>query len=148
MAREFYYIICFCVGLGVCIQAGVNSQLQLLIKSPLISALVSFLVGTIVLLAVILIKEPKSFSNLSNLIEVKWWQLLGGLMGAIYIFSVIIAAPQIGIASTVSWIVVSQLIFSVIFDHFGWLGFPIKPISVYKVVGIVFLIIGLFLTKK
>ena len=149
MQKDYYfYLIAIVVGLGVTMQAGVNTQLQLVMKNPLISSLVSFLIGTAVLLIAILITDYKSFFNLSNISQAPWWQLTGGVFGVIYIGSIIIVAPKIGAANMIGFVVASQLLFSLLFDHFGWLGFPIRQINWSRIVGAVLLISGLYFIKK
>ena len=64
--KEIFYLIAIVAGLAVVTQAGVNSQLHLAVKSPIVSALISFLVGTMVLIAVILLTNPKSIGNIGN----------------------------------------------------------------------------------
>lgn len=148
MEKEYYYIIAIIAGLGVTIQAGVNSQLQQIIKNPLVSALISFLMGTIILLAAIAITNVKGFGSMANLGNVKWYQLTGGILGAFYIFSVIIVVPKIGAANMIGFAVAAQLIFSLIFDHFGWLGFPVREINWSRVFGALLLMAGLYFIKK
>ena len=69
-------------------------------------------------------------------------------MGAIYICSLIIVVPKIGAANMLGYCVAAQLIFAVIFDHFGWLGFPIHYISWQRVLGVALLMLGLYFVKK
>lgn len=146
--QSIYYIIPVLAGLAVAIQSGVNPQLQLVVKSPLISSLISFLVGTTAIILVILFTNPKSFSNLANITHASWWQLTGGIMGAIYICSLIIVVPKIGAANMLGYTVAAQLIFAVIFDHFGWIGFPIHTISWQRILGVSLLLCGLYFVKK
>ena len=146
--KEIFYLVAIVAGLGVVTQAGVNSQLQLEVKSPILSGLISFTVGTIALTIIVLATNPKSFGNLAGLSGISWWKLTGGLLGAYYICSIILGVPQIGAANMLGFAVASQLIFAVIFDHFGWLGFPVKTISWERVAGVILMLGGLFLLKK
>lgn len=143
-----YYIISLLSGLAIAIQAGVNAQLQQVIKNQLISALISFLVGILALVLLILCTNPKSFQSMGNVINASWWQLTGGLLGAFYICSLIFVIPKIGAANMLGFVVASQLIFAVVFDHFGWIGFPVHQINWQRLLGIGFLIAGLYFVKK
>jgi transporter family-2 protein len=122
--KEIFYLVAIVAGLAVVTQAGVNSQLQLAVKSPIVSALISFLVGTLVLITAILVTNPKSIGSIGSAASLSWWKLTGGFLGAFYICSIILGVPKIGAANMLGFAVASQLIFAVIFDHFGWLGFP------------------------
>ncbi|TAH24885.1 MAG: DMT family transporter [Cytophagales bacterium] len=143
-----YYAIALLAGLAITIQAGVNNQLQNTIKNPLVAVLITFLVGIGAILLTILSTQPKAIYNITNLSQVNLWQLSGGVLGAFYVCSLIYVIPKIGAANMLGYAVASQLIFAVIFDHFGWLGFPLHSISWQRVLGIGFLLIGLYFVKK
>ena len=50
------------------------------------------------------------------------WTYAGGLFGALYIFVIILTTQKLGSATVLSIIVASQVITSVIVDHYGILG--------------------------
>lgn len=144
----FYFLISIIAGLAIAVQAGVNAQLQLVIKSPLVSGLVSFLIGTLAIVCVIAVGNPKSFSTFSNVTNASWWQLSGGILGAFYICSLIFVIPKFGAANMLGFAVASQLIFAVLFDHYGWLGFPLHLVTWQRILGITFLLLGVFFVRK
>ncbi len=146
--NSLYYLIPFLAGLAVTIQAGVNAQLQLVVKSPLVSGLISFLIGTAAILVLIVFTNSKSLGSLANVTQANWWQLTGGVLGAFYICSLIIVVPKLGAANVLGYAVAAQLIFAVIFDHFGWIGFPIHHITWQRMLGVAMLLIGLYFIKK
>lgn len=59
---------------------------------------------------------------------IPWYAYLAGPPGIVIISSIGYAIPRIGIASTLTLIVVSQLIVGVILDHFSWLTMP-RPVD-------------------
>ena len=146
--NSLYYLIPLIAGLAVAVQAGVNTELQSIVKSPLVSGLISFLVGTTTILLAIFFTNYRSLANISNVNQATWWQLTGGIMGAIYICSLIIAVPKIGAANMMGFAVAAQLIFAVLFDHFGWIGFPIHHITWQRILGVAMLLVGLYFIKK
>jgi bacterial/archaeal transporter family-2 protein len=148
MPKEIYYLIALIVGLAVVTQTGVNSQLNLITNNSTVTALISFLVGTTALLIYVLITSPASLSNPVALFQGEWWKYTGGLFGAFFISMVVIIAPKIGAANTLGFIVAGQLIFGVIYDHFGLIGFPVKALSLFRIVGVCLLIAGLYLIRK
>ena len=147
MTKELYYAIAFTSGLLIAIQAGVNSQLRLAVQHPVLAALISFVVGG-VLLFIVYLFSGKAPVPLSAIPSVSWWKLTGGLLGAIYIFSIIIIAPKIGAANTLCFAIAGQLISAIILDHFGWIGFPVKEISIGRIGGALLIIIGVYLVQK
>jgi bacterial/archaeal transporter family-2 protein len=148
MPKETYYAIAFIAGLAVAIQTAVNAQLRLTLNNPTLTALFSFCVGTVILSVYVAFTSHQSLPALSTLAGIQWWKWLGGVMGAFYITSVVVAAPRIGAANTLGLIVAGQLIFSVIFDHFGWLGLPVRSINLPRILGILLLILGVYLIRR
>jgi transporter family-2 protein len=79
--------------------------------------------------------------------ETPWWIWIGGAFGAFYVVSTIILVNNVGAVSMLAFILAGQMIASVIIDHFGLVGYPINPISLYKIVGIVFIAAGVMFIK-
>ena len=148
MPKEIYYLVALLVGLGVTTQAGVNAQLNLVTNNSAVTALISFLVGTVALLAYVLITQHSALPAASPLVQAPWWKYTGGLFGVLYISSIIIIAPKIGAANTIGFIVGGQLISAVVFDHFGILGFPVKPLTMLRILGVALMVAGVYLVRK
>lgn len=148
MPKEIYYFIAFVAGSGIAVQSGANAQLRLMINNPIITALISFLVGSTVLFTLVLTTAAKEIPSVQVLSHISWWKWLGGLTGAFYIVSVIITAPKIGAANTLGFVMAGQLVFAVLFDHFGWLGFQTHSISGMRILGVALLLLGIYLIQK
>lgn len=142
-----YYLLALAAGLGMTTQAGVNAQLRQAVGSPVMASLISFLAGTVALLIFVLtVGTPApSFSTLS---QIPWWKWTGGLIGACYVTVVILIAPRIGAANMIALIVTAQMISALLFDHFGLLAFPLHPISLFRIVGALMIIAGVYLILK
>jgi bacterial/archaeal transporter family-2 protein len=148
MPKEMYYVLALLAGTAVAVQTGANAQLRLMVHSPIITACISFLVGTMVLVLYVLIANRQYIPEFSVVSQISWWKWIGGIMGVIYITTVVVVAPKIGAANTLGFIVAGQLISAVLFDHFGWIGFAIRPISLWRILGVIFLILGVYLLRK
>ena len=146
-----YYLLSLLSGLAVTLQVGINGQLQSDIGSPILSSLISFLVGLIGLCIVFcftLVNGTYTLSNLSAIKDIRWWLFTGGLLGAFYIFTTIIAPPKIGFANMFSLAICGQIVLAVLFDHFGLLGNKIHLISPYRIIGIILLVSGVYIIQK
>lgn len=148
MQKEVYYLFALAAGLAVAIQTGVNAQLRLTIQNPTLTALISFLTGTFVLFMYVMLTSYQQLPTAATLYKISWWKYLGGIMGAFYITTVVIIAPKIGAANTLGFIVAGQLISAVIFDHFGLIGFVVRQITFLRVLGVIFLVLGVYLIRK
>ncbi len=74
--------------------------------------------------------------------------LVGGLLGAAYVTSVLVTVRELGAGPVVAATIAGQLTMSVVLDQFGLLGLPKDPITVGKVVGIVLLSLGVYLVVR
>ena len=147
--RNLLFLIPLLVGMGVVVQSGANTQLRQVLANPYLAGLISLSVGSITLLIINLaLRTDFSVLSAENIQQTSWWMWVGGLMGAFFIMSVIIVAPEIGPTSLFGLIIASQLTFSLVVDHYGWLGFSAQPISAQRVVGAVLLIVGAFLVQS
>jgi len=129
---------------------GINGELRSKIGSPILSSLISFAVGTIVLTVTFFFTVLSGYSSSQNLINIKntnWWMFTGGLLGAFYIFTTIFTSPKIGFANMFSLVICGQIILAVIFDHFGLLGNQIHTINSLRVLGVILLILGVYIIQ-
>lgn len=146
--RNLLLIIPLLVGMGVVLQSGANTQLREVLGNPFLAALISFTTGALSLFIVnILIGTDPSLLSSENILNTRWWMWVGGIMGAFFITSVIFIAPMIGPTRLFALIIASQLIFSVIVDHYGWMGFDVQPMNIKKVLGVLLLIGGTLLVQ-
>jgi transporter family-2 protein len=141
-------MLAFAVGMLLPVQAGVNAQLKTFLGHPLQAALVSFLVGTALLIVVALLtRMPLPTGKIVS--GIPWWAWVGGgFCGAIYITMVILLTPRLGATTTFGLIIAGQLIMSMVLDHFGAVGFPSHPINLWRLAGAVLLVIGVILIRR
>jgi len=135
------------IGFSLASQAGVNSQLRLALSNPIQAAFISFLIGTIVL-GIIALVQGDSWFKPNSLATIPWWAWLGGLFGAFNIAMSIFLAPKLGALVLAISIVCGQVIASLALDQNGWLGYPKIEITFNRVLGALFLIVGMFLVAK
>ena len=133
-------LLALALGCFLPVQASINAKLGGFLKAPLMAALVNFMVGGFVLLLVVLgTRTPNNLLLAVKEAPVYVW--IGGLMGSIFVGSIIFLIPRLGAALSFSLIVCGQLVFSLILDHFGMFGVPVQPINWGRIAG-VFLILG------
>ncbi len=141
-------LLAFAVGMLLPFQAGINAQLKGFLGNPVQAALLSFTVGTTLLLVLAFAMQLPLPSG-KVLAGIPWWAWLGGgLCGAIYITMVILLTPRLGASTTFGLIIAGQLIMSMVLDHLGAVGFAVHPINAWRVAGAVLLILGVILIRK
>jgi bacterial/archaeal transporter family-2 protein len=142
-----YYLLSIAAGVAVAFQTGVNSQLRTDTNNPVLTALISFAVGTLALLVLyfLFFRQAPTFPATTDF---QWWKFTGGLLGVCYVTAVVIAAPRIGAANALAFIVGGQFISAIIIDHFGLMRLPVTPVSMYRIFGILLLLAGVYLIQK
>ena len=58
-----------------------------------------------------------------------WWALIGGLLGAVYVFVALDAVRTLGASGLTAVVITGQLAISVVIDRFGLLGVARSPIG-------------------
>ena len=143
----FFLPLAMGIGIAMTVQTAINSQLREYLHSPLQAALLSFLVGTIVL-AVLVILQSTPKPTINNLTIIPWYLWLGGCLGVYAISISIYTAPKLGFLTLSGLIVFGQLIMSMLIDHFGLLGSDKTPINWQRFLGGVVIFIGVLLTLQ
>jgi bacterial/archaeal transporter family-2 protein len=126
-------------------QAPINAGLGRATGS-LQAALVSFTVGTIALALVVVISGKAG--GLGSTFDVSWYYLLGGFLGALYVFNALIAVNAIGAGGVAAATVAGQLTAAVLIDRFGLFGLDQVALSPSRVAGVGLLLAGTALVVR
>lgn len=137
-----YYGFGLCIGLAIATQSAINNQLKIVLGgSTLLAALVSFVVGSVCLVGLCLFSGQR-FVVLNQLQNADWWMMLGGVLGAFFVFGTTLLAPRLGVTTMISLIIFGQVAMSLILDKFGFLGLDTRDISVTRLAGVAFILVG------
>ena len=142
-----YILLALAAGATVPTQAGINARLNFFTHSPILSAAVSFAVGTVVLIAYAAALRI-GLPPLAGAAAHPWWIWTGGALGAFFVTAVIVLAAKLGATTMVAFVLAGQLVMSLALDHWGALGYPVHPVSVWRVVGAILLASGAYLIKR
>jgi len=134
------------VGGMVALQGPINSQLGKTIGNQQ-AAFFSFLTGTIVL-AVIAGLAKGGFGQIAEAKSLAPQYVVGGLLGACYVSTVLVTVRTLGAGGIVAATVAGQLTMGVIIDQLGLLGLDKDPISAMKAIGVVLLAAGTLLVVR
>jgi len=142
-----YVLLALAAGTFLPMQVGVNNTLRAGVGSPIVAAFISFAVGSVCLLGYALaVRTP--WPSAAALAGLPSWSWLGGAMGAFYVAGTIMLAPKLGAANLIGITVASQLITSLVLDHYGAIGFAQHGINLWRVAGALLLIAGALLILK
>jgi transporter family-2 protein len=140
--------LALCCGVVLTAQIGSNALMGKLLGNSYIPAAVNMLIGVVSTGALLLVlHRPLPAANTAA--AVPWWiWVAGGVLGTVYLTGNILLAPKLGAASLVGLVVTGQLLFAVLCDHFGWLGFAQHSATMWRAVGCLLLIGGVALIAK
>ncbi len=146
--EALYILLVLAAGACAPAQAGINSLLERLwAGNVIIAAMISFAVGTIALLiSVLVLRIP--WPGFGKMPYLPWWLWTGGLMGAFLVTTSVAAAPILGAATMIGVMVSGQMITTLFLDHWGLVGYPVHPISIPRVLGVILLVSGVIILKK
>src|SRR5687767_2921881 len=124
-------------------QAPINSMLGKSVGT-FAAASVSFIVGTIALV-LITVMVGGGFGDVGDARHLAWYYLTGGILGAVYVTTALVAVRSLGAGGVVAATITGQLALSLVIDQLGILGVDKKPITWEAVVGVLLLAVGTFL---
>ncbi len=140
-------LIALFAGMLAPLQAGLNGKMGRAIGNPVYAALISFAVGTLVLLFYAMAARV-DFSSIRQAADTHWSVWTAGFLGAFYVTAAIILTPRLGAALTFGLVVAGQLIMAVFMDHLGLLGVPVQSFSWQRFAGIALITAGVILIRK
>ena len=142
-----FILLAIVAGAVLPIQAALNGKMGKIVGDPVYAALISFIVGSIGLFAYVAATKT-DLPTVSQVGQAHWSVWLAGILGAFYVACVIILAPKLGVALTFGLVVTGQLGISLILDHFGLIGIPVREINWQKILGMAFIIAGVVIIRK
>lgn len=142
-----FVILAILAGMAMPTQATVNSKLAASVGNPVIAAFISFLVGTVALFVYILLTGIP-LSNLASSKNAPLVAWIGGFLGAFFVSVMATIVPRIGVALAFSLAIGGQMLATLVIDHFGLLGVPVKGINLMRVLGAALITIGVILIRR
>ena len=137
-------MLALAAGMSNAFQAPINAALSKF-TGVFESSCISFAVGALSLFIVSLIVGKGNFLNLIQAPPYLWF---GGLLGAVLVTSMLFTVTRVGAAVTISSVITGQMIAALVIDQIGFLGVPKNPLDVYRLGGILFLMVGIKMLMK
>jgi transporter family-2 protein len=134
-----------CVGGLIALQAPINSHLGKA-TGTFPAALISFSIGTIVLLGIVIVTGH--LNEMSGIGHVRWYYLLGGVLGAAYVTTVLLTVRTLGAGGVTAATVAGQLSAAMVIDRLGVLGLEKTPITAVRLMGVALLFAGTLLVTR
>jgi len=139
--------LAFAAGISIVIQQALNANLRHALDSAAWSGFASYFVGVICMAVLaVALRDPVPSAAVAS--RIPWWAWSGGLFGAIFIGLAIYLIPILGAATFILVLIAGQMLTSVAFDHFGWLGLEQRTVDLPRLIGAGLLIAGVILIRR
>ena len=146
MAKEPAIVLTVVAGGLIAMQAPINSMLGKSVGT-FAAASVSFVVGTIALLLITLLVGG-GFGDLGEARHLSWYYLIGGILGAVYVTTALVAVRELGAGGVTAATIAGQLTLSLVIDQFGILGVDERTITWDRMLGVLLLALGTLLIVR
>ena len=146
MAVLIPILLVFIAGAFVALQAPTNAMLAKAGGSPILAALISFIVGTVALLIVWMGSGNRP--GTAAFAGLPWYAWVGGLYGAVFVAIAAYAAPKIGVAALITIAIAGQIAMALWLDHVGAMGLAKEPINLGRILGAALVVAGVVLVRR
>lgn len=142
-----YYLAAAASGMANPAQAGVNAQLRKSTEQAVFSAVIVYASGLVfMLLAQFIVRQ--AWPTGAKLAAVPWWAWSGGVLSLASTMAGITLANRMGSGVFTGITLTASITMSILFDHFGWIGFERHTASWPRIAGGALMVAGLWLVAR
>lgn len=136
------FIYALLAGVFTTLEATINAKLARMV-TPKIATLHNLVTGVLVILVANIIAG--SLNQYRSVLNVSPQWLIGGILGTFIVYFGVKAVPELGIANTLTLIVVAQLVSGLMADVYI---LKHQIIDIYKIFGVILLFLGTYLVVR
>ena len=140
------YIMTMLLGVVLAVHLAMNGKVGSVLQNARVANAVFWCIGALGAVAIGL--SGWRSGALEPLKQVHPVLLTAGVLGACLVFASAWLIPTVGAGSVMITLLAGQVLGGLIMSHYGWLGSPVQPITVAKVVGVVVMIGGVVLATR
>jgi len=150
-AKLSHIVITFIASIIITAQSSINSELNIYTENPLITALINFTTGLIVLALMMMFSRAirNGFTSIPRLVregKLKRWQLIGGLSGAFFVASQSSLVQVVGVAIFTVAAVAGQTSAALLVDKSGIGPAGKQPVTLMRVGAAILGIVGVLVS--
>ena len=127
--KMYLFILMLFLGVVLTVHLAMNAQVGVIVQNAKMGNAIFWTIGAITAIIIGLTAWDADVFN--RLKEVLFWLLTAGVMGSALVFGIAWVMPQIGAAKGFVLMIAGQVITGLVLSHFGLLGSPVEPISLY-----------------
>jgi bacterial/archaeal transporter family-2 protein len=147
MDRGVAAVVMVVAGGFIALQSPINSGLGKHVGA-LQGALLSFVLGTLVLLVAAAFARG-GLGRIGSVGDVSSWvYFTGGVLGAGYVTAALLSVRTLGTGGVIAATIAGELAIGVAIDQFGWFGVDKQPVDATRLAGIALLAVGVVLVVR
>jgi transporter family-2 protein len=134
------YGLLMLLGVVLAVHLSMNAKAGSIINNPRVGNALFWCIGALTALVIGLTGwQPGALATLK---EVDPILLTAGGLGACLVFAIAYLIPQAGAGPVMITLLAGQVIGGLVMSHYGWLGSPLQPVTLTKLVGVAVMISG------
>ncbi len=141
----FYLLSAVVIGAAFAAQPAINGAAAKILGSAFPVTVLS--VAITLLASIIVMIVGRTTPSLETMAQLPWWVVIGGLVGLLVVGGGTMIVPVTGVAVFFVCLIAGQLFGSVLLDHIGAFGLPVREIGTMRLLGILFTFCGVFLVR-
>ena len=131
------------VGAFLATQTAVNSHLKSYLSSTFLASFISFTIGTLFLLVIMIVTGQSVFISLDTFADYPFWIWIGGFLGVVTLTVNMFLFKELGSIEAAILPIFGNIIMGMMIDHFGWYFTDLHPFDWMRLFGVIFLILGI-----
>ncbi len=131
------------LGIVLAVHLAMNGKVGASLNNPRVANALFWCVGA--LAAIVIGATGWKSGAFDGLKDVNPFLLTAGAFGACLVFAIAWLIPQVGAGAVMITLIAGQVLGGMIMSHFGWLGSPIKTVSLTNLLGAAVMIAGVVL---
>jgi len=140
-----YLISAVVIGAAFATQPAINGAAAKILGSAFPATALS--VAITLLASIIVMLWGRTTPTLDTFTQLPWWIVFGGLAGVLVVGGGTVIVPVTGAAVFFVCLIAGQLFGSVLLDHFGAFGLPVREIGTLRLLGIFMTFGGVLLVR-
>ncbi|MGA2721739.1 MAG: DMT family transporter [Bryobacteraceae bacterium] len=141
--KVYLYIFTIFLGVVLAVHLTMNGKVGAVLNNARVANALFWCIGA--LWAVIIGLTGWETGALQPLKNVHPVLLTAGILGSSLVFGIAWLIPRLGPGAVMIQLLAGQVLGGLIMSHFGWLGTPVQPITLTKVLGVLVMIGGVVL---
>jgi transporter family-2 protein len=141
-----FYILTMLLGVVLAVHLAMNGKVGSVLQNARVGNALFWCIGAVG--AIIIGLSGWQSGAFEPLKQVHPLLLSAGILGACLVFAIAWLIPKVGAGNVMIMLIAGQVIGGLIMSHYGWLGSPVQPITLAKIVGVLVMIGGIILATR